>query len=172
MAEKIQAMLVVEMMGRPPEHIKQTMEDLLNKLDEEKGVTVTRKTIHEPKEVKPEEGQKNAQEIFTTFSEVEIEVPELVDLAMVIFKYMPSHVEILSPTEMNLKNFDISALLSGISSKLHQYDAVAKNALMQNQILKAQFQKYIQEHPPKEKKAVKKASKTKKAKSKKTKKKK
>ena len=32
MAEKLNVVLIIEMLGKPPEHLKQTMSDLLDKL--------------------------------------------------------------------------------------------------------------------------------------------
>jgi len=150
-ADKVRAMIVLEILGKPPEHINTTMKEVVSNLDKEQGITVIRKDIKEPKliEQKNKEGKQipGAEEIHTSFAEVELEASELVDLAYIVFKYMPSHVEVISPGEILLRNFDLSSILSGVASKLHQYDAIAKSALIQNQILKGKFQQYIRENP-------------------------
>ena len=154
MAEKIRAVLILEIMGKPAEHIKKTLSELVDKLGKERGVTIIKKDVREPKRIEPrdKEGKeiKIQQDIFTTFSEVEIEVGDLTDLAMIGFNYMPSHIEIISPSDIGLKNFDASAILTGIIARLHQYDAITKNALMQNNILKGKIQEYMKVNPPKE----------------------
>jgi hypothetical protein len=146
MTEEIKVAIVLEMMGRPAEHLKQVMEDLLKKLVDEKGITVLNKKIHEPTivEQKDKEGniiqQPEGKELYSTFSEVEIEAKTIMDFVRIIFTFMPSHIEILSPNKLSLDNFDLSTILSEITRKLHQYDAIAKNAMMQNQILVSKLQ--------------------------------
>ena len=107
MAERIRAVLILEIMGKPAEHIKKTLSELVDKLGKERGVTIIKKDIREPKRIEPrdKEGKeiKIQQDIFTTFSEVEIEVGDLTDLAMIGFNYMPSHIEIISPSDIEIK---------------------------------------------------------------------
>ena len=146
MAEEIKANIVVEMMGRPQEHLKEVMKDLVKKLDSEKGISVNNKKIHKPKvvEQKDKEGKiiemPEGQELYSTFSEIEIGAVEMFDLIRIIFNYMPSHVEIQSPSEFKIGNFDFASILTEITNKMHQYDAIAKNAIMQNKLLVSKLQ--------------------------------
>ncbi len=139
--KKISATIILEMMGRPKEHLKETMKNFLGKIDAEKGVKVENKKIHEPKlvEQKDKEGKiiqmPAGKEIYSTFAELDLAIEHIFDLIRVVFVYMPSHVEVTRPSEFKMPNFDIASVLNEITKKLHQYDAIAKNALMQNQIL-------------------------------------
>lgn len=155
MTEEIKASIIIEMMGRPESHIKQVMKELLEKLGQEKGVKVLEKNIHKPKKVeqKDKEGKiikiPEGQEMYSTFSEVEIECEQLLDLIKIVFAYMPSHLEIISPTDLRINNFYFSTILTEITRKMHQYDAIAKNAIMQNQALAqriVQMQTLLQNH--------------------------
>jgi len=129
--EKIKAMFVFEIIGRPPEHIKETMSQLVDKVGELEGVEISNKKIHEPKPI--EKG--DVKNFFTTFSEVEILGQDLNVILNVVFFAMPSHVEIIEPEELRFKNFDLSNLLSALTVKLHRYDEIAKASIIENKML-------------------------------------
>jgi len=131
MKNKIRALFTFEILGKPPEHIKQTMEQLIDKLGELPGIEIDKRKIHEPKPVKDE----NTKDFFTTFSEVEILGEDLNKLTEVVFHAMPSHIEIIEPSELIFKNFDISGLLSSLTTKLHRYDEIAKQITLERNIL-------------------------------------
>ncbi len=135
--EKIRAMFIFEILGRPPEHIKETMSQLVDKLAELPGIEINKKIVHEPKPVKEEKTNKegNASGLFITFAEVEILGKDINSLIMVVFYAMPSHVEIIEPEEIKFKNFDISNLLSDLTVKLHRYDEIAKVLTIERSML-------------------------------------
>ena len=135
MAEKntkdIKALFVFEVMGRPPEHLKIALKDYVSKLGENKGIKITRKEIHEPKPVEKE----GAEDLFTTFAEVEVIVDNVNLIFEITLNMLPAHVEILEPDNITLKNFDLSQVASNLSIKLHKYDEVAKTITMERSIL-------------------------------------
>ena len=117
---KITAVFIIEVLGRPKEHLTETLEDLTRKLGEEKGVKILNKKINEPKLV------ENQKDLFTAFAEVEVEVDEAMMLAAIMFKYMPSHVEIIEPERIVLANNEFSDVLSEITRRLHRYEELVK----------------------------------------------
>jgi hypothetical protein len=131
MGKKIRALFTFEIMGRPPEHIKTTMEELIDKLGELPGISIDRREVHEPKPVDDEE----AKDLFTTFSEVEILGDQVENLIAIVFHAMPSHIEIIEPEEFGFRNFDISNLLTSLTAKLHRYDEIAKAISMERNLL-------------------------------------
>lgn len=139
MAE-IRAMLVIEMMGRPVEHLAEVMKKLVEKMGGEKGVSLVKKEIHEPKKIEQKEGQA---EIFSCFAEVEIVCEEIMTMLRIVFMYMPSHVEIIEPEDLKMKNFEFAEVLNGITQKLHRYDAIAKGLTMEKQILENKLNAFI-----------------------------
>ena len=139
MADEIKSILIFEMLGRPAEHLKSTFEQFINKLSEEEGVEILNKKINEPKRL-----EKTKQELFTTFAETEINFKNLQSLIKILFLYMPSHIEILSPSELRIKNFDIATLTNELVRKLHQYDEIAKRLAIERAILQKQLQQHIQ----------------------------
>jgi len=44
----IKAVLIFEVIGRPPEHLTETLNEIIKKVDEEKGVSVKEKKVNEP----------------------------------------------------------------------------------------------------------------------------
>lgn len=137
MADKVKALFIFEILGRPAKHIKKTMEQLVDKLGEFDGVEISNKKIYEPKLFKREgvKEKKDIKDLFTTFSEVEILGKDLNVILDIVFNAMPSHVEILEPSELRFKNFDLSSMLSALTAKLHRYDEIAKALTFERNIL-------------------------------------
>lgn len=127
----IKSLFVFEMLGRPPEHIKKTLEDFVNKLGEQKGVEIIRKEVHEPKPCE-KQGMEN---LFTTFAEVELIVDNLNLIFDITLNMLPSHVEIIEPKELRLKNFDLSSIVSNLTIKIHRYDELAKSSILERNAL-------------------------------------
>lgn len=117
---KILATIILEILGRPPEHLTETLKDLIKKMGEEKGVSVKEQKINEPHLI------KDQKEFYTTFAEIEVETEEISQIIAIIFKYMPSHIEIISPKNIKLSNNILNETLNEITRKLHAYDEVAR----------------------------------------------
>jgi len=125
--EKITAILIIEVLGKPAEYIKKALEDILEKLKNEKDVNVTHSDVKEPKEV--ESG------VFTTFAEIELET-SLEMLMNILFTYMPSHIEVIEPENISIKNSSLNSFLNETTRKLHQYDELAKAMLIERESAK------------------------------------
>ena len=132
MTERINASLILEILGKPANHVKKTLSDIIKKLGEEKDVKILNKKIAEPKTV---EGR---EDIFTSFAEVEIQT-NLQKLMLLIFFYMPSHVEVTSPEDLSIRNTDFSLLLNDLLTKLHRYDEIAKALLFERKAIAQQI---------------------------------
>ncbi len=151
----IKVMFVLEMIGRPAEHLTETMEKIIQEMENEKGVEIISKDIKEPILL------KDSEEFFSTFSEIEIEVKEIANLAILLFKYMPAHVEIIEPEIIDLTNNGWNDILNEITRRLHSYDEVARvlqfrNAELESKIKEFEDKKEVEEKIPEEKKKVKK----------------
>ncbi len=166
MAEKtektITASFIIEILGRPKEHVSDTLEKLTDELEKEKGITIINKKLYEPKkyEIKKEEDEeaeeekqppeKNKQEIkienelFTSFADIEADFENMEALLTIAFKYMPSNIEISAPENFVMKNTDFSGLLSAIILRLHKYDELTKKLSYENKIIVEKFNEEIQ----------------------------
>jgi len=118
--KEINVMFLLEMIGRPAEHLTESMKKILEQMKDEKGVKIISSDIKEPQEM------KDNKEFFTTFCEVEIEVEQIAHLAILIFKYMPAHIEVIEPELIALTNNGWNDILNEIARRLHGYDEVAR----------------------------------------------
>jgi|TARA_Y100000310_G_scaffold319661_1_gene375202 hypothetical protein len=125
----IKANLIIEIIGKPAEHLVATLEDIIKQIDGEKGVKVVNKKIKEPVAFEKQKG------FFTTFAEIEIEVEDILILNILMFKYMPAHVEIISPELIILSNNGWNDILNELTRRLHGYDEVARVIQTEKRIL-------------------------------------
>lgn len=121
--------MILDIIGRPPEHLTETLEKLIEEMEKEKGVKVASKEIKEPTTM------KDNKEFYTTFAEIEVEVEDILYLAILMFKYMPANIEVISPEEIKLSNNGWSDILSELVRRLHSYDEVARIMQIEHQKL-------------------------------------
>ncbi len=166
--DKIQAIFILEILGKPAEHIKKTLTDIVKKLGEEKDVKVISKSVAEPKPFQVKE--KISQELFTSFAEIEFET-NMQKLMLLVYGYMPSHIDIIKPEDLRVKNSDLNLFLNELTRRLHQYDELARAFIINQQVLAKQIQegkiKVVKEEPEKGKKTERKSGKTRKQRKKK-----
>jgi len=126
---KILSRIILEVIGKPPEHLIETLKTLIKEMSEEKGITIKEDKIYEPQLI------KDQKELHTTFAEIEIETVGMLPIIIVLFKYMPSHVEIISPEHISLDNHSWNEALNETTRRLHGYDEVARVIQNENAIL-------------------------------------
>lgn len=122
---KIRAIMIFDVIGRPPKHLIESLEKIVEEIDKEKGVKVKMKDIKEPVLM------KDQKDFYTTFAEVELEIDEVLVLAILLFKYMPAHLEIISPEIIAISNNSWNDILNELARRLHAYDEIAR--IMQNE---------------------------------------
>lgn len=169
--EGVRAVMIVEVAGRPAEHVQSVLKDHVEKLKFVKGVSDVEINLNEPKKVEHEQG-----EMFSCFAEVEFTSETFLILTQVMFDFMPSSVEVLEPGRIGMDLADATSFLNNVAGRMHKYDEIAKVAQLQSQQLYKKLQMVQQElmkrdEEGKSKKKAKKSSKKKSAKKKKAKKK-
>lgn len=117
----------IEVLGRPKEHLIETLEELSLKVNSEKGVKMLNKKINEPILV------PDQKDLFTAFVELEFEIEDPMKLAILTFKYMPSHIEVLEPENFIFKNANFNELLNELTGRLHRYEELVRVLQMQMQ---------------------------------------
>jgi hypothetical protein len=135
----IRAAIILEIIGRPPEHLVETLENLIKEMDKEKGVSVKSKKINEPIPLKEQ------KEFYTTFAEIEIEVEDILYLAVIMFKYMPAHVEVIEPELIALTNNGWTDILSELTRRLHGYDEVTRVLQFRNREMENKLKELLPE---------------------------
>ncbi len=131
---KVNAVIILDIIGRPPEHLVESLEMIIENIGKEKGVTIKSKQIKEPVLMKD---QKN---FYTTFAEIEVEVDEILYLTILMFKYMPAHIEIISPEIIALSNSGFNDILNELVRRLHGYDELARVMQVEKQVLLKKIQ--------------------------------
>lgn len=116
----VRAAIILDVIGKPPEHLIESLERIIDEIDKEKGITVKTKEIKVPTLMKD---QKN---FYTTFAEIEVEVEDILYLTILLFKYMPAHIEIISPENIVLTNNGLNDILNELIRRLHGYDEIAR----------------------------------------------
>ena len=116
-------MLVFEILGRPPEHIAEALKALITRMGSEQGAKVIKADYHDPISV-PE-----AKDLYSAFAEVETEFDSLNHLLMLLFAYMPAHVDVIKPEKITFTNIDTNAIANRLMQRLHDYDAIVKKTL-------------------------------------------
>tara|TARA_Y100000034_G_scaffold136902_1_gene216843 strand:+ start:252 stop:695 length:444 start_codon:yes stop_codon:yes gene_type:complete len=134
----IRVMMIVEVLGRPPKHLEKTLNEIIDKIDNEKGVSVKSKKINKPRLVKD---QKN---FYTNFAEIEVEIEEILSLAILLFKYMPSHIEIIHPELIALTNNGWNDILNELTRRLHGYDEIARVIQVEKGILEKRLREVLE----------------------------
>lgn len=129
MEKKITFRTVIEVLGKPKEHVEKSLKDYLEQLKKDNHYLVVGESIAEAEEQK-EEG------LFATFAELELKTDSMESLTAFCFNYMPSLMEIIEPKELEFTDLQISQFLNDLQAKLHQVDMLAKQVKMENDILK------------------------------------
>jgi len=116
----VTAIIVIEMMGRPPEHLKENLEGYVAKLDDVKGVKVINKSFSDPKEL------EERKDLFTAFSEIELECETFKILGDIMFDFMPASVEVVEPAKVTFSCDEATDFMNALIGRLHRYDDVVK----------------------------------------------
>lgn len=132
--EKLQANIILEILGKPKENVSSALQTLVAKLGNEPGVKIIDQVIHPVVKV------KESKELFTSFAEITLELGSLDNYFGILFAYMPSNIELVSPERIALKNDELNVLANKLAARLHDYDAIAKRMIAERNILISKMQ--------------------------------
>ena len=125
----IKAKFIIEILGRPVEHIEKTLAELTDKIGTEKGVSLLHKEINKAKKV------EKADNLWTAFADIDLSFESLPIFMNIVMNYMPAHVEVYEPEMFKMNAFEMNEFANFIVSKLHNYDALAKRMMGEREIL-------------------------------------
>ena len=115
----ITAIMILEILGKPPEYIKTALDEHVQKLEKLKDVKIIEKKINEPKKIKDDK-----QDFYTCFCEVEFKCQDLKQLVDITFNLCPHLLKLLILKEPNCE--EASSLFTDFVLKLHKYDEIGK----------------------------------------------
>jgi len=130
---KIEAIFILEVLGKPPEHLIETLEELIKQIALEKGVNVKEKKVNDPHLI------EKSDNLYTSFAEIVVECDEIMNLVVILFKYMPSHLQIIYPEKVTLKNSEMNDFTNEIIRRLHAYDEVARVIQFEKSVLETKL---------------------------------
>jgi hypothetical protein len=134
---KVRVSFIFDIIGTPPEYLKETLDRIINDINKEKGVQVKDKKINEPILI------KDNKELYTTFAEVEIEAEEIKDVIYLMFKFMPAHVEVISPEHFTISNNLFTEMLSELTRRLHSYEEIVRITQIEKDILEKKLREIL-----------------------------
>ncbi len=127
----IQGRVIVELMGKPKEHIENTLKKYIEHMKSNDDLEILSEKFNEAKKV--EESEKG---LFAAFVELEILAKNIPVLVGFCFDYMPSSIEIIAPEEFKMKSTDITTIMNDLQGKLHKLDMAVKQLNTENKLLK------------------------------------
>ncbi len=129
MEKKILFRAVIEVLGKPQEHVEKSIREYVEKLKGSKEFEVVSEEFAEIK-------KQDKGELWATFAELEIRTDKIDNLTGFCFDYMPSLIEVIEPTEMKVSDQEFSSFLNDLQAKLHQIDMFAKQMRVENSHLR------------------------------------
>jgi|TARA_Y100000310_G_scaffold336554_1_gene421437 hypothetical protein len=128
----IRCKIIIEVLGKPKEHVEKTIRMYVDKIKNDSGFIVLKSEFADAKE---------KEDLWTTFVELELIIKGIQKLIAFCFDYMPSSVEILKPEEFSMKKSTIEDLLNDLQARLHQVDMIVKQQKNENEFLRKNLNK-------------------------------
>lgn len=126
----IQCIMMFEIVGRPPAHISEALKLLLKGLGKEKDVLIIRKSLHKPKK------SDKAKNLYSTFAEVDIALNGIKRLSEIVFDYMPSSIDVIEPSKIEIETMEANSFINDLSTKLHRHELMSKLLALERDKLK------------------------------------
>ena len=118
---------VIEMAGKPKEHIEKTLKVYVEKVREDHDFILLKESFAEPKQI---------ESMWSTFAELEIVCKDIPKMIGFCFEYMPASIEILKPDNFNMENHEITGFLNDLQARLHNVDMIVKRLRAENDVLR------------------------------------
>jgi len=115
---------IIEMFGIPKGHVETTLRSFVEKLKEEFDVV---KEDFAPCE------ERN--KMFSTFTELELWFPTVLRLFDFCFEAMPSSIEILEPSNIEMQASDLAGYINDLQGRLHTLDMDLKTSHAKHEVL-------------------------------------
>tara|TARA_Y100000310_G_scaffold302635_1_gene340134 strand:- start:454 stop:870 length:417 start_codon:yes stop_codon:yes gene_type:complete len=135
MTEEIQTKVVIEILGKPKEHVDTTIKKYVDKILE--NFKVTNHVLYEAEELKDEKFKG----MFSSFVDFDMNFKDFNSLVIFCFDFMPSSVEIVNPKRFDLDSEEVMSFLNDLMTKLHDLDMMVKNLSAENVLLKRELDK-------------------------------
>jgi hypothetical protein len=116
-SNKISIRAIIEIAGFPKEHVDETMKNVVKSLEDTKGLTILKHKTFPVEKI---------EKMFSTFTEFDLELPNMDAVMAFCFNFMPSSVEFLKGKK-NFEPIEVNNIINDTLAQLHKYDMVVKN---------------------------------------------
>ena len=130
----IRCKIIMEILGKPKEHVEKTVRMYVDKIKNDPELTVINTEFADPKE---------KEDLWAIFAEMDMVIKGIPKLIAFCFDYMPSSIEIIKPEEFAMKKSTIENFINDLQARLHQVDMVVKKQDNENKFLKQNLNKAV-----------------------------
>ncbi len=116
----VRAKVVIEVLGRPKDHVEKTRDDVLSKIKEDEEYEVAKEYLAEAKE--EDEG------FFSSFMELDLWFVNMSKLLSFTLYFLPAHIEMIEPEQQVIKLPAANEFLSELAMKMHRVDELYQEA--------------------------------------------
>ena len=114
MAKNILFRTVIEILGKPQEHVDKSLKNFVIKLKEDQDYEVITEDYAELK-------KQDESELWAGFAEMEVKTDKVDHLIKFCFDYMPSIIEVIEPKELKFSDMDVSHFLNDLQARTTFY---------------------------------------------------
>lgn len=108
---------IIEMMGAPKEHLSKSFRSYIEKLRENRNITILKEHFAKP---------KKKDNLFVMYVELELLAKDASEMVFFCFDYMPSSIEIIEPEKFSYRAADFAAFMNDMQARMHTIDAQLK----------------------------------------------
>ena len=133
MEKQYQGHAIMEVLGKPKEHVAETLRLLEKKAKETRELEIIESSIEEPEQLEDDSN------LYSGFLEMELKFLNQETIFGFIFDYMPTSLEISDPERLSMDLTTYNGFLSDFIGRIHEYDKIVKEKIGEN----VQLQKNI-----------------------------
>ncbi len=137
MEYKYKGHAIMEVLGKPKEHVEKAVDLLIKKISDEKLLNISEVQKHSVEKV------PDSETLFSTIFEFEIEFKDNEALFLFLLNYMPSSLEIYEPESLNLDLHSFNSLLTELLGTFHEFDKFVKTKVEENKLLNKKIDQLI-----------------------------
>ena len=111
--------VMFEMLGKPKEHIEETIKKYIEKIKTDPDVEVFKEHFGEAK--------AQDDDLWSTFAEIEMLVKSMDKLTWLSVNFMPASIEIIAPEKKSYTNRELGVWLNDVLARLHEISMMTRS---------------------------------------------
>jgi len=120
---------IIEVLGKPKEHVEQALKNVVASL-KESNVFKAHDT-----QISDVINAKDTETMFTGFVESEVDFKVYDDIFGFVIDFMPSSLEIYEPEDLKLDHASFNNMLNDIIARIHEYDKIVRDKIAETVML-------------------------------------